>query len=301
MGKDVYQITTERVIKRLEEGVIPWQTPLRIKKQGWPRNLTNDRHYNGLNVFMLACAGYGSPYWLTLNQANELGGKIKKGEKSSIVTYYKVYDKTTGPGEDDVEKRFVLRYYNVFNVEQTEGIQHKRLQQEEWVRGRVSDMIDARLEFTPLEECELVVKNMPQKPVITTRNGTPCYIPSLDEVRMPLPQMFNMEEEYYCTFFHELTHSTGHESRLKRKTVLDMPQTNLLESYSKEELVAEMGAAFLCGITGIQNRTIANSASYIGGWLKKLKDDPKLVIQAAGQAQRAVKFITNDMQKQESE
>jgi len=139
---------------------------------------------------------------------------------------------------------------------------------------------------------------MPQKPIIKHGGARACYVPSMDRVEMPFAEMFRTEQDYYSVLFHEMTHATGHESRLNRKGVAgsDGAWSSFgSQSYAQEELVAEMGASFLCGQNGLVERIIENSAAYIQGWLERLKNDPKLVVQAAGKAQRATDFITGKL------
>ena len=170
----------------------------------------------------------------------------------------------------------LLRYYTVFNLEQTTGIE--------------TPMEPHKQTFQPIERCEALVASMPQRPTLHHGEPRAYYRPLVDAINMPRPELFDSPEEYYSTLFHEMTHSTGHERRLNRPTLTDLcpfGSTN----YSKEELVAEMGAAFLCGVCGIENRTVDNSAAYIASWLRVLKNDKQMVILAAAQAQRAADFI----------
>ena len=243
----------------------------------WPATWSSKRPYRGINCFLLNISGYSSPYWATLNQINKLGGRVVKGQKSTPVVFWKwleIEDQETG---EKVEKPF-LRYYRVFNLEQTTGIEAPE-----------SDK-SKEIEFTPIERCEGLIQNMPNKPMGQHKHQAAWYKPSLDLVNMPKPETFESEEEYYSTFFHELAHSTGHPSRLNRPTLTEMAPFGST-NYSKEELVAEMTAAMLCGATGIDNKTIDNSAAYVQGWLKKLKNDQRLVVLAAAQAQKAADYI----------
>ena len=272
---NAYQVITDRIIGLLKAGTVPWHKPW---KGGGPvKNLVSKRAYRGINQFLLGCSDYASPFWLTFNQAKKLGGSVKKGEKSTPVVFWKLLeseDQETGEKKEIP----VLRYYRVFNLEQTEGIEGPEPEEQELG------------EFTPIERCEQIIRNMPNPPKIQHRRQAAWYRPSQDLVNMPKPESFESAEEYFCTLYHELSHSTGAEFRLNRPTLTDMcpfGSTN----YSKEELVAEMAAAFLCGKTGIENQTIDNSAAYINGWLKKLRNDEKLVIFAAAQAQKAVDYI----------
>ena len=174
----------------------------------------------------------------------------------------------------------MLRYYRVFNIEQTEGIKTPE-----------PEKADKR-KFTPIEQCEIIIDYMPNRPVIQHKFQSAWYRPSEDLINMPLPETFKSDEGYYSILFHELAHATGHESKLNRATLTDMAPFGTT-NYSKEELVAEMAASMLCGETGIINRTIQNSASYIQGWLRKLRGDSRLVVQAAAQAQKAADCIRN--------
>ena len=272
---NAYQVITDRIIGLLKAGTVPWHKPW---KGGGPvKNLVSKRAYRGINQFLLGCSDYASPFWLTFNQAKKLGGSVKKGEKSTPVVFWKLLeseDQETGEKKEIP----VLRYYRVFNLEQTEGI-----------KGPEPEEVKEK-PFTPIERCEQVMRNMPNPPRVQYKKQAAWYRPSVDLINLPKPESFESESEFYCTWFHEAAHSSGAKHRLNRPSLTDMcpfGSTN----YSKEELVAEMTAAFLCGETGIENQTIDNSAAYINGWLKKLRNDEKLVIFAAAQAQKAMDYI----------
>ncbi|HET6143862.1 MAG TPA: zincin-like metallopeptidase domain-containing protein [Candidatus Acidoferrales bacterium] len=273
----VYSIVTEQIIKQLEAGVVPWRKPWRAEP---PCNLVSGKQYRGINPFLLASQGYGSRYWLTFNQASKLGGHIRKGEKSSIVTFWNIGKEKTiqdAEGDSHKSKPFLLRYYRVFNIEQTEGIADKL------------GIGNATPRVPSIEQCESIVSAMPNKPAAEQSNAA-WYKPSTDTVGMPSKSLFRSSEEYYSTLFHELTHSTGHSSRVGREGIEQL-NTFGSESYSKEELIAEMGAAMLCGITGISPATIPNSAAYLQSWINKLRGDSKLLVSAASQAQKAADYI----------
>jgi antirestriction protein ArdC len=275
MKRDVYQIITDRIIQLLESGTVPWHQPWKSATQ-WPQNLVSRKHYRGINTFLLSAARYASPYWLTMRQVNLLGGKVKKGEKAFPVVFWKIFREE---GENDEIKRVpFLRYYSVFNVAQCEGINTPTIE----VAGNPN--------FEPIARCEQVVSEMPKRPVINHAHDRACYHPSLDTVTMPEAKLFKSGEHYYSTLFHELVHATGHVSRLNRKEVAE-PDKFGTDPYSREELVAEMGAAFMCGHCDIENHTVEYSASYIQHWLERLKGDRKLVVLAAAQAQKACDFI----------
>jgi antirestriction protein ArdC len=141
----------------------------------------------------------------------------------------------------------------------------------------------------PIEQCESIVEQMPNRPKLE-QDSRACYRPSTDTVGMPARSAFHSAEEYYSTFFHELTHSTGHPSRVGREGITNHNSFGS-EDYSKEELVAEMGAAMLCGVAGIASRTLDNSASYLQSWINRLRSDSRLIVSAASQAQKAADYI----------
>lgn len=280
MSIDLYQEVTNQIVTMLEQGVVPWRSPILGRTTaGHPKNLETTKPYRGINIFLLAVTahvkGYGSSYWLTFNQAKTRGGTIKKGEKSSIVVFWKQYDlKDKETGEDKTVP--VLRYYNVFNAEQCDGI-------------KAPDApVFEPLDFQPLEAAESIVTGYQDKPGIEHGGSKAFYRPSMDTVQMPEQTRFTSREEYYSTLFHELAHSTGHASRLNRDF---SAQAFGSPGYAREELIAEMAAAFLCGHADIRPSVIENQAAYIQGWLKHLQNDKKLVITAAGAAQKASDWI----------
>lgn len=282
MKDAVFQLVTERILALLEKGFVPWHKPWHGGAM-LPRNLVSKREYRGVNVFLLHAMAYESPFWLTYKQAAELGGHVRKGERACPVVFWKWLDvdDLDKPGE---KKRLpLLRYYSVFNSAQCEGI------------GSHIPATDAsKREHTPLEAAECIVAAMPQRPEIRQGQGRAFYSPSADFVGIPAPEQFESGEAFYNVLFHELTHSTGHESRLNRKGVSgsDGEWSSFGSTpYAREELVAEMGAAFLCGQAGIVERTVDNSAAYVASWLQRLKDDVRLVVMAAAQAQKAADFI----------
>jgi antirestriction protein ArdC len=265
MNDKVYKIITEKVIEALKNG----------------------------KAFILAAAGFDSPWFLTFKQAKEMGGRVRKGENGTPIMFWNFIEKkNTVTGE--VEDKFpMLRYYTVFNVEQIDGLD-----------GKIPvEPKDERSDNERLNDCDKVVRSMQDSPEIKHRSGgRASYAPRTDMVHMPELNDFDDSPAYYSTLFHELVHSTGHGSRLGRKGIEDFDSFGS-EQYSKEELIAEMGAAFLCGITGIDNtRTIENTGAYLRSWAAKLEEDPKLFAQAGSAAQKAVDFITDPKEtKQESE
>ena len=288
---DLYQTVTDQIIAMLDAGVVPWRSPiLGPDTAGHPKNINTGKQYRGVNVFLLAftahAKGYGSSYWLTYNQAKERGGNVKKGEKSSMVVFWKQYE-TTDKQTGDPAKIPVLRYYNVFNAEQVDGI-------------TIPDAVKFEpIEFNPIEAADTIANGYVSGPVVDHDGGQQAfYRPSTDSVHMPLRTRFTSVEEYYSTLFHELSHSTGHSTRLDRKLDTN-PKPFGSADYGKEELVAEMASAFLSSHVGIQPAVIDNQAAYLAGWCKQLKEDKKLVISAAGQAQRAADWIRGERPESE--
>jgi len=279
MGTAAYDKVTEAIIQRLEAGVIPWHCP-------WsgvtPRNLSG-REYHGINVMLLAMQGYPSPYWLTFKQCESLGGKVRKGAKGTPVVFWRWIESKDEVNQDTGEPKRIpfLRYHTVFNLEQTEGIP--------------APESDCKLiETDPIEEAERIVAGYPAPPTIYYRGGQACYKPLADIVEVPERKHFESMPAFYDTLFHELVHSTGHASRLARKSLTDHSARFGSDPYAREELVAEIGAAFLCHEAGIDHSPILeNEAAYIASWLRRLKNDSKLVVIAASQAQKAAEHILN--------
>lgn len=263
-----YQVITDAIIAQLEKGTVPWRKPWTSES---PANLISKKSYRGINVFMLSIQPYACPYWVTYKQAKSLGGHVRKGEKSTPVVFWKWFDNISEDenGEEVNKRRPMLRYYRVFNAEQCEGIPADKIPA--WGQ-------DATRQFNPIEEADKIVNAMPQKPIIKHEGQAACYNVLSDVVTMPPKELFHSEPEYYGTLFHELGHATGAEARLHRFNSSD-PVNFGNADYSKEELIAEMSSAFLCGASQLE-LTLDNSAAYIQGWLKKLKEDHRLVVLA---------------------
>ena len=266
-----YERITERIVALLEQGTIPWQKPWKVNT-GLPRNLVSKKPYRGINVFLLMAMSYESPHWLTFRQAIQLGGNVKKGEKSCPVVFWKQM-KIEGKESGEPRKVPLLRLYHVFNAAQCEGLK------------------DAPEEIPmPVTKPAEIVAKMPQPPVVKHGMAKAFYSPTDDCIGMPEPERFESEASYFAALFHELVHATGHETRLNRATLTEKAGFGS-NPYCKEELIAEMGAAFLCGQAEIAERTIDNSAAYLNGWLEQLRNDKTLIVQAAAQAQKAADFI----------
>lgn len=271
----VYQIVTDKILTELRNGKVPWNKPWQTSA---PTNLVSKKAYRGVNNLLLSLTGYASPFWVTFKQAQSLGGCVKKGEKSSLVTFWKRCEK---PEDDDDGKRsfLVLRYYNVFNVEQT-TIPEEKIPKAE------------RLAFEPIAKAESIVANMPQAPKIEHGGARACYSPMFDSVTMPHKNRFESVPAYYSVLFHELGHSTGHASRLNRDLVGNAFASH---EYTQEELTAEMTACFICAESGIEGNE-TRSVAYLQSWLSKLEANPKWIVQAAGKAQKAADWILGKME-----
>jgi antirestriction protein ArdC len=274
---DIYEAVTQKIIEKLEEGVVPWQMPWKTTC-GMPRNLITKRPYHGINFWMLLCMKFDSPFYLTFEQVKQLGGSVKSGSKSTMVVFWKLLESEDKDGE--VKRTPFLRYYRVFNLTQTEGIDPSKIPSSEGYDH----------EFNPINGAEALVYNWKDCPKIELDHDSAYYSPVTDTVCIPNPRNFFKDEHYYSTLFHELVHSTGHRSRLARHEKITDHKFGS-KDYSQEELVAEMGAAYLCGITDLEPITIENNAAYIKSWIRKFKDDPKVLVMAAAQAQKAVDYI----------
>jgi antirestriction protein ArdC len=286
----VYEIVTDRVVAEMAKGVIPWRQPWNVRFTR-PSNFAG-RRYNGMNFFLLSLFGFENPLFLTFNEIKRQGCRIVEGkEKAHMpVFFWSRIPKKDHNGDETDEKLFIFKYFRVWNV--ADVVSEKDgspimlptwyVKQREQAKTRV---------HTPIEAAERIVKSYKDAPKINYGRGRACYIPSLDQCDMPNAENFVGDEEYYQTKFHEYIHSTGHTSRLNRKEVMDEIKFGS-HDYSVEELVAEMGSAFLCAEARIDNtRIIENSAAYLSNWMRKLKEDPKLFAMAAARAQKAADHI----------
>jgi len=276
-----YEIVTQKIIERMEQGDIPWKKPWKAQL---PRNLITNKPYRGVNLLLLGSQDYQSPYWLTFKQAQEKGGHVRKGEKGSMVTFWKILEKDLEEEDKEgKELQFLLRYYTVFNLAQCEGIKAPPPEK----------VVD------PIQKCEEIVGGYKDPPAVRYNNADKaCYAPMGDYVSIQPKETFRSAEDYYACFFHELAHSTGHEKRLGRFQSRDVPRPLVGDEYSKEELVAELVSAFLCAEAGIDNSQIENSAAYIQGWLKPLRNDKRLIVIASSQAAKAVRYIMGQTEEE---
>lgn len=293
MAIDVFQIVTDRIIGMLEQGEIPWNRPwtgagrFAIKR-------ASGKPYSLLNQMLLGNPGE----YLSFNECKRLGGKVKKGAKAKIVVFWKMLDRVskTADGkpkvDDNGDVKVVqvpyLKYSNVFHIDDCEGLTPKNY--DETLR-----------DFNPIYTGEQVISDYIKRAGITLehiKQGRAFYSPHDDKVVLPLKEQFTGESEYYSTAFHELTHSTGHKSRLDRISENSFSFGD--ELYSKEELVAEIGSAAIMNILGIEtDASIRNNAAYIQNWIKVLRNDKKLIVSAASMASKAVALIIPEAEHEE--
>jgi antirestriction protein ArdC len=284
----VKDIVTEAIFEQLEKGVVPWHQPWQSTGGRLPISMSTGRTYTGSNVFLLGVAGmqngWSSPWFGTWDQIKKLGGEVKEEErKRSIpIVWYKNNDKEKDDGT--MERRPpTLRYFRVYNAEQTRGLPEKYTAIE----------LDLRTEPERIAEAEEVIDRYLEKSHLpaTFVGNKAAYSPTLNEIYLPVRHGFDTSEGMYSTIFHELTHSTGHKTRLDRPGIVENHSFGD-EMYSKEELVAEMGAAMSCAALDLdQSVTLPNSAAYIQSWLSALRNDKNLILQAAADAQKAVALI----------
>jgi len=271
---NIYEAVTERIIAQLENNVIPWRKTWNGSE---PINYVSRKQYRGINLLLLPFGGE----WLSFKQAKELGGTIRKGEKSSMVVYYNWTERENDNG--DIEKIPFLKYYNVFHLSQTEGLTSKL------------DAVTTDNDIEPIETAQNILDDYINRSGVILQHiegsNRACYQPTTDKITMPIIGQFESAEEYYCTAFHEAAHSTGHKKRLNRITETAAFGS---QTYSKEELVAEISSAMIMNFSGIElPQTFENSVSYIKSWLKKLRSDNKMIVSASSKAQKATDLILN--------
>lgn len=270
---DIYGVITDRIIEQLEKGVIPWEKPWTGTQSGAISGATG-KAYSILNQMLLGKPGE----YYTYNQVLAKGGHVRKDEKAQIVVFWKQV-KTIEQDEtgQQIEKTIpVLKYFSVFHVDQCEGIESQQRQTIEITHPAADHIIS---DYCQRES--LAIRHQ--------RGDEAYYSPSRDCVVLPLKEQFTSVAEYFGTAFHELTHSTGHSSRLNRlKATAHFGN----DDYSREELIAEIGAAALLNFTGIETKkSLRNNAAYVQSWLSALKNDKRMIVQASGAASKAVDLI----------
>lgn len=279
--KFIYEKITNLIIEKLEQGVVPWQKTWTTSA---PRNFVSGIDYKGINILLLGMQEFESNYWLSFKQCKDLGGSVKKDEKSTMVVFWKPIVNFKDNERDELPEakiNFLLRYYYLFNIQQC----------------NISDEVLKKRNTIPTNpkilEAEQIINGYPNPPEIAINNmiPNPRYLPRLDKIEIQSIDNFKTSDDYYASLFHEILHSSGNRNRLSRKGIVE-PIEFGSDNYSKEELIAEIGASFLCNITGIP-KTIDNQSAYIQNWLRVLKNDSRMVLIASSQAQKAVDYILN--------
>lgn len=283
--KDCYTEITNAIIADLENGIRPWVRPWHAGASPSRPLRNNGEPYRGINVLWLwrqaALAGYRSPYWFTFNQARQFGAHVRKGEKSSLVVYANLYTKTEEDDDREPKERHIpfLKAYSVFNADQIENLPAQFT-----AGGAVEEEIS--FDHWPIAEADAFFANTGA--TLREDGSKACYDLQEDAVYMPSLRKFEEADRYYSTLAHEMTHWTGHPTRVPRNFPRAGDGTS---NYAREELVAELGAAFLCADLGLSLTPRPDHADYIGHWLQLLRNDKRAVFQAAALAQKATDYL----------
>lgn len=291
---NIYDKINNQVLEGLEKEGLNWFRPWKSGQGNQPMNYSSGKFYRGFNIFMLNFEMVDKQYeynqWMTYKQAQSKGGNVKTGSKSTDVYFYKVSYQNTKTGEfsdtptgnlKDWRKTFAMRYFKVFNIAQTEGLEPLPVEEFEPTEDQSGEMAK--------NLCDSYLKR--ENISFAPYGDKAYYSPSRDHIRMPSLEKFCDSDSYYKTLFHEMAHSTGHESRLKRATLMDVSHWGD-NTYSKEELVAEISAMYLVGLLGLEpQESTFNSQAYIKGWCEHLRDKSKECVNAMQQATKVVEFI----------
>lgn len=290
---DIYQTITDLICEQIAQGVAPWNKPrltvdLGAGSQNRAINMVSKKPYEGINALILGCSPYNVPIFLTFNQAKDLGGTVRRGAKSLPVVFWQKLKTDKDSGAEKAGAPFVLRYYSVFNVMETD------LDYSAFLAPKPAEAEPTEAKKIP--SCEAIIEGYAGRPLLVHHDQEQMfYSPGMDIVNMPDQARFDEEPaRYYHVFFHELIHSTGHGSRLDREGIVGVAGFGS-PTYSKEELTAELGAAFLSSVAGIDTPDlITNSAAYLENWLSVLKADKKFLFTAAASASKATKYILGE-------
>lgn len=279
--KDAYAILVSKISDALEKGVVPWHQPW---LSGPPRSLSTGKGYRGYNQLLLGFGGreHDTPFWGTFRQIKELGGVIRKGERSTPVSFWKQLEVDDQKADGTTKKVMMCRYYSAFNADQADWPDGEPKMVKEW-----RDKLAKHGPTDRIAAAEKIVADFPGKPEFENKGMVAYYSVTHDNVVVPPIENFSSADRYYQTVFHELTHATGHPKRLNRFPADSKPST---ESYSKEELVAELGGAFLCHEAGLDVQ-VEESAAYCQAWMQRIQQDPKILVSAAGQAAKAADHV----------
>lgn len=300
-NRDAHESITARVIEALERGVPVWTKPWNVAS-GRPRSMSTSRQYTGINVWLLSLTalerGYESPWWSTVHQINKLGGHVRKGENqangrgATTIMLWKSYvprHAEPDPETGAVEERRVARLFQVFNAEQCEELPERyteAMQAGPEALSEPQELLDAYLAHggPALRHCP---------------GDSACYDAGADQITLPPREQFKTAELYYSAAYHETGHSTGHSSRLDRPGIATFDHFGS-ERYAKEELCAQMTSAMCCAEAGIDTDGLIEwSAAYVADWLTALRNDHRLVVSAASEAEKAAELITSPARTRE--
>ena len=302
--RDLYQEVTDKVIAAIEKGTSPWQKPWRSAGTHpggiFPSNALTTKNYSGMNVLLLWLSaeeqGFQSNIWLTFRQALTLGGSVRKGETSTLAVIYKPFkvraeDKEGNPlfdaeGKPLMVERSMLKANPLFNVAQCDGLPERFSETVEVITEEEKASVDADIcnQVTAMWQASGVSVNF-------VRQDQAFYSASKDRIVMPTAEQFFTEADYWSTLLHEMVHSTGHATRMNREGITALSRRFGDPVYSFEELVAEMGSAFLCAQLGVLGHV--NHESYIEHWLKIMKEDKRALFRACRQAREASEYLLN--------
>jgi len=271
----VYERVTNRILENLKKGVVPW----RKSWQFVPQNFYSKHEYKGCNFALLSCNAFTSPYYATFKQIKQSGHNVKKDSKAEMIVFWK-FRKIIAESDEDEDKVIpMIRYYNVFNIEQT------------------TIEVDNENQNKQIVSAETVINSSQNLPEIQHINKLSAHYSERDDVvNVPSMNLFESSEDYYSVVFHELIHSTGHRSRLNRATIANYFKSK--EERAKEEMIAEIGASYLCAYCGIENFVLESESSYIDHWLSILNNDKRIFIHLASQAQKAAEFILSSIKNE---
>ena len=262
----IFNKITESIIAKLNDDIIPWR---KSWKRGLPTNYVSNRPYNGINFLSLCSMDFASPFFLTYLQCKAKNGYVNKGEHGSLVVFWKIEQTADISGRELISNRKVkplFQYSYVYNISQT-------------------SLYAGVDESVKIISAERIISDLKVKPIIKNNIRGCFYNTSQDFISIPVINDFDSPEEYYSSLFHELIHWTAHKSRLGR----DLSAED--ENYSIEELTAELGSSYLCGLTGISSKVIENQTAYISGWLKTLSGDRQMILKASLAARKALEYL----------
>lgn len=286
LQNEKYKELQEKIIKSIEDNnCLAWR---KVWKSGKPQNFITKKDYRGFNYLSLMLSDQNiSKYWITEKQIKEKNGKLKEGATAENIIYcvtifkngneyidFQTFNKLYKEGNKNIYKYFINKLSQVYNLGYVEGIKTD----------------EENITFNPIEEAEKIINGYKDKPEMIEAGDRAYYQPLRDLITLPPKGHFIDKESFYSVYFHELIHSTGHQKRLYREGIISLAEFGSV-TYSREELVAEMGSAFLSSDCNISDKTISNQTSYVKGWLKALKEDPYMIQIASRQAEQAISYI----------